>query len=450
MDDRPFHLRIERDSPPGTEQLTCVALLRAVPDKRCVYDAVWNDRPVIVKIFTSRFRARRHLRREWRGLDELHDRGIDAPVGLFHGRTEKGDWAVVIEKIIDAQSLRESLITHCNSPLALEHTLRLCRELARCHDKGVLQTDPNLNNFLVQGGRIVSIDPGQIRFQSRPIDRNRSLSQLAEFLSGLPADHRPPTGRMLDEYLQVRGWPRRPADEATLETLMRRDKRRAIERMLRKYQRENSKHVQVRVQGWQGLVDRAFCEGADPVEFVRRLDDLMKQGKALKIGNTSQVCRTVWNGRQIVIKRYNHKGAIHSLRHAVKMSRARRSWIHGHRLRFLGVSTPEPLACIERWRGLLVWCSYIVTEYVAGCRLDHFLCDEAVSTEDRREQMEQVENLLGRLHDCGISHGDMKHSNILIGPDGPVLTDLDAITVHRWRWTSRIAHRKDWERLAAS
>ncbi len=421
-----------------------------VPGKRYVYDAVWNDRPVIVKVFASRFHARRHLRREWWGLRELRERGIDAPMGLLHGRTDKGDWAIVIERITDARSLRESLVTACNHPVALEDAVRLCQELAHCHGKGVLQKDPNLNNFLVQGDRIVAIDPGQIRFESRPIGRRRGLLQLAEFLSGLPDERRLPTCLILQEYLQVRGWPRHPSDEAVLDTLMRRDKRRAIERVLRKYQRENSKHLQVKAGGCRALLDRAFCDGADPLEFVRRLDELMEQGKALKAGNTSQVCCTVWNGRQIVIKRYNHKGVIHSLRHAVKMSRARRSWIHGHRLRFLGISTPEPLAYVERRRGPLVWCSYIVTEYVTGRRLDHFLHDDAVSMEDRRERMAQVENLLRRLGDCRITHGDMKHSNILISPDGPVLTDLDALTVHRWRWTSQIGHRKDMERLAAS
>jgi streptomycin 6-kinase len=70
--------------------------------------------------------------------------------------------------------------------------------------------------------------------------------------------------------------------------------------------------------------------------------------------------------------------------------------------------------------------------------------------DERRERIAQVENLLRRLRDCRISHGDMKHSNILIGPDGPVLTDLDAITVHRWQWTAEAGHRKDMERFAAS
>jgi tRNA A-37 threonylcarbamoyl transferase component Bud32 len=91
-----------------------------------------------------------------------------------------------------------------------------------------------------------------------------------------------------------------------------------------------------------------------------------------------------------------------------------------------------------------------VTEYVPGGRVSDLLRDERVGAEERRERITEVEDLLRRLSDLRISHGDMKHSNILIGRDGPVLTDLDGITVHRWRWTSEVRHRRDMDRFAAS
>ncbi|MEN6576141.1 MAG: lipopolysaccharide kinase InaA family protein [Phycisphaerales bacterium] len=450
VDDCPFQLRVERSSPPGVEQLTCVALLREVPGMRYVYDAVWKDRPVIVKLFAHWFHGRRHLRREWRGLRELRERGIDAPQGLFHGRTDQGGRAIVIEKIADALHPRDALTTACDPAVVLDRVVRLCRELAHYHDEGVLQKDLNLNNFLLQGERIIAIDLGQFRFGSRPVGRRRSLSQLAEILSGLPEGQRPPTGSILQEYLDARGWSRQPSDEAFLEARVYREKRGAIERALRKYQRENSKHLRVRTPDCRALFDRAFCDGADPVEFVRRLDELMDQGRVLKAGHTCHVCHVVWNNRQIVVKRYNHQGWIHSLRHTLKMSRARRSWISGHRLRFLDIRTPEPLACVERLKGPLVWCSYIVTEYVPGGSLGELLRDNGTSEEERRERIAQVKNVLKRLGDCRISHGDTKHTNVLMGRDGPILTDLDAMTVHRWRWTSLAAHRKDMSRFAAA
>lgn len=450
MDECPFQLRVQRSSPPGVEQLTCVALLREVPGTRYVYDAVWKGGPVIVKWFAHWFHGGRHLRREWRGLRELRERGIDAPQALFHGRTDNGGRAIVIEKITDACLLRDALTARCDPIGVFDLVVRLCRELAHCHDKGVLQKDLNLKNFLLQGERIVAIDLGQFRFQSRPVGRSRSLSQLAEILSGVPEGRRPPTSLILDEYLRARGWSRGHSDEAVLKACMHREKMRAIERVLRKYQRENSRHLLVATPGCRALLDRAFCQGADPIQFVRELDDLMDRGRVLKAGNTCHVCQIVWNDRRVVVKRYNYQGWIHSLRHTVKTSRARRSWVSGHRLRFLDFRTPEPLACIERLKGPLVWCSYIVTEYIAGGSLSDLLRDDGTSEEERRKRIAQVEDALKRLGDCRISHGDTKHSNILMGRDGPVLTDLDALTVHRWRWTSQAAHRRDLARFAAA
>jgi tRNA A-37 threonylcarbamoyl transferase component Bud32 len=151
-----------------------------------------------------------------------------------------------------------------------------------------------------------------------------------------------------------------------------------------------------------------------------------------------------------VIKRYNHRGWLHSLRHTIKTSRARRSWISGHRLRFLGIRTPEPLAYVERLKGPLVRCSYILTEYVPGGSLADLLRDRGVRMEERRERIAEAEEMLRRLSDYRISHGDTKHTNIVMGRDGLVLMDLDAMTVHWWRWTSQVGHRKDMKRFAAA
>jgi RIO-like serine/threonine protein kinase len=42
-----------------------------------------------------------------------------------------------------------------------------------------------------------------------------------------------------------------------------------------------------------------------------------------------------------------------------------------------------------------------------------------------------------------ITHGDLKHTNILITDNGPILTDLDGMNVHKWTWTYRIRQAKD-------
>ena len=46
-----------------------------------------------------------------------------------------------------------------------------------------------------------------------------------------------------------------------------------------------------------------------------------------------------------------------------------------------------------------------------------------------------------------ISHGDLKHTNILITNNGPVLTDLDAMKAYKWKWTCNLRQAKDLARL---
>jgi serine/threonine protein kinase len=113
----------------------------------------------------------------------------------------------------------------------------------------------------------------------------------------------------------------------------------------------------------------------------------------------------------------------------------------------LNIATPRPLAYIEQRRGLIVWQSYLVTEYVKGQKLRNFLQDNKTSEEERSIAMQQIKNLLDKMGKCRITHGDLKHTNILITDNGPVLTDLDAMKTHKWNWTHKLRQAKDLGRL---
>jgi tRNA A-37 threonylcarbamoyl transferase component Bud32 len=216
---------------------------------------------------------------------------------------------------------------------------------------------------------------------------------------------------------------------------------------LRKRLRTNDKSLRVRTGGYVAEFDKAFCAGADPHDLMTRIDALMEAGRILKDSEVSCVSRLTWNGRDVVVKRYNHRGFIHSLRHTLKRSRCRRAWQHGYRLGALGIATPRPLAYIERRRGPLVWSSYLVTEYIEGQRLDDFLRDAGIAEPRRLEVTREVIAVLEKLWKHRITHGDLKHTNVLITKNGPVLTDLDGMIVHRWRLLYRNKRAKDVERF---
>ena len=173
----------------------------------------------------------------------------------------------------------------------------------------------------------------------------------------------------------------------------------------------------------------------------------MENGNVLKNGNTCFVSHIIWNQQEIVIKRYNHMGVLHSLRHSLIKTRARRGWLHAQRLTMLRIPTPKPLAFIEHRKGFLIWNSYYVSEYAEGVSLYTFLNDDNIPAEQKCSTKKNVENLLDKLGDFKITHGDLKHSNILITKNGPLLTDLDAMQAHELNLTYNRKRAKDIKRF---
>lgn len=448
MTEFPFQLIIKRSSPAeAKESLLCMSLLRSVPGRREVYDARWNDKSVIVKVFSHRIRARRHLKREWRGLSQLQERGLNSPKPLFCGKTESGRWAVVLEKIVDSATAFDVLSETTDKDKKLDLLIRVCTELAKQHSKGVLQKDLHLGNFLLAGDRIYALDPRQMEFFSAPLSRKRSVNNLAMLVGYVSTGDTASVGTICEEYFQARGWNFGRSDELLLQKQLAAHKKRVIRGGLKKCLRTNRRHLKIKGRQYAAECDRSFCRETEMNDFLQQVDALMDTGLILKNGDTSSVSRLTWNGRDMVVKRYNHKGIAHSLRHTAKRSRACRAWLHGHRLEMLDIPTPKPLAYIEQRKGRLVWKSYLVTEYVEGRRLHDFLHDDGVSQAQGLAATQAVMRLLERLWEYRITHGDLKHTNVLVTENGPVLTDLDGMTIHRWKLLYKNKRTKDMERF---
>jgi tRNA A-37 threonylcarbamoyl transferase component Bud32 len=109
----------------------------------------------------------------------------------------------------------------------------------------------------------------------------------------------------------------------------------------------------------------------------------------------------------------------------------------------LAVATPKPLAYIERRKGPIVWLSYFLSEYVPGPKLSDVLASDELAEQDRLNAVAKVEHVIAKLSASRITHGDLKHTNILITDSGAVLTDLDGMRVSRWNFSWRISGNKD-------
>jgi tRNA A-37 threonylcarbamoyl transferase component Bud32 len=424
-----------------------VGLLRGLGRKQQLYDAVWRDRPVVLKVFGDHFKAEYHMNRQWRGLKLLQERGLNSPAPLFKGRSDRLGWAVVTEKISDAKDLQEVWDSTSDTSDRLQLSRRVGRELAKQHSKGVLQRDLHLGSFAVCDKKLFAIEPAQMRFSSRQVDKRGAISQLALLGSGVPGMDANTLAELCKEYVQIRSWKFSPADMAVLIKELAGYERSRIRRTLRKCRRTNTGYQVIRKRGYYGVTARAFLERKDIDELIQEIDGLMHAGQILKDDDTCSVSRASFRDKEIVIKRYNHKGVWHSLRHTIKRSRARRNWLHAHRLKMLNIATPIALAYVERRRWGLVWNSYLLTTYVEGKELRDFLRDESIAEKQFAEIAGQVKQLLDRLEKHRITHGDLKDTNILITENGAVLIDLDAMRAYRWGWTFRIRRRRDIARL---
>jgi len=183
------------------------------------------------------------------------------------------------------------------------------------------------------------------------------------------------------------------------------------------------------ISGYRGVFDRRFAGEELMPQFVRAVDTLMQEGQVLKSDDTSFVSRVLWNGQDAVVKRYNHRGLWHSFRHTLKGSRAKRNWRHAQRLLSLQIATPEPLAYMDCYRGPLLWQSYFIARFVPGPQVHQVLRDRSVAAEQKQRVHDQVLDLLRRMAEHGISHGDMKHTNILYDGTDVVITDLDGMRI---------------------
>jgi len=403
-------------------------------------------------------------KRSFRASIMLQNNGFDAPIviGLFERRTGPFliDNLLLTREVKNAKSIGQCL-TDMSRTLRKD-TLPRKRNLIECfgetvgqmHTKGIFHGDLRLGNVLVQqkeeAWRFFFIDNERTKkFQRLPTRlRLKNLVQINMFQENISDTDRMRFFRKYcAQHTHTKEAEKALAKHVLKKTEQRLRNKKKPTKSMKKYLRTNKKYLRINTEGWLAVFDRSFCQEPEALNFVRNVAALIQQGEFLKNGDTSSVSRSMWNNKNIVTKQYNHRGFCHSLRHTIKRSRALRCWINGHRLFNLGIPTPKPLAYLEQRKGLLVWKSYLVTEFVDGQMLYDFERDANVSQQQLSRIIGQIEELLEKLAKHRISHGDLKHTNILITQNGPILTDLDTMRVHRLKGIYNLKRARDMARF---
>ena len=436
----PFVLDAYRDGAPVRVQVR--SILRLLPAKRLVAEAEVDAQTFLVKVFIGRTSAR-YRNREVRGAAAIRRAGALTPRLEWEAQLAAGGgYVLAFEFMAQALELTEVWREAETDARRLALISGVMPSLTALHDSGVAQEDIHPGNFLFVGGRIYTIDGGGVRIsKGGPLGEHRSLDNLALFLAQFHAEHDHLAPRLLEEYERLRGW---APDAARTRDLLQRIRRRRDWRKvkyIKKAFRDCSRFSCDKRPGRFLVYERRY----DSPELRRLLDhpdEAMAQGELLKDGNTATVALVRTGQGRFVIKRYNMKGPWHRLSRACRKSRAWISWDNALRLEFLGLRAPAPVALIEERLGPLRGRAWFISEYVAGP--DATVLKER---EDLAPEMAAMARLLRLLARAGLVHGDLKASNFLLGADGPVLIDLDAMAEYRSRLRRARGRRKDLERF---
>ncbi len=449
MNDFPVQLEINRLSDTKTiENVSCYELLREIAGKREVYDGIWDDKAVIVKIFLDPVSAGRHFKKEWRGLKKLQKLGLNSAKPLFYGRGKNNSWVIVSENIVGAETVLSAMQQCQTKDAKVELVLKVTSELARGHVKGVIQKDLHLGNFLIKDGRIYALDPGQMSFSSKALSRRKSLYNLGALAMSLPNYDKQNLRNLCEKYFAEREWKFHSKDEKAFEKYLLKSEKRCLRHSQKKCMRTSKRTLKLVTSDYNCVFERPFCDNINPHEFIEQIDTLMDKGDILKNSNTCYISRFDYNNKDIVVKRYNYKGPINLIRRNFKTSRARRNWLHANLLISVKIGTPRPFGFIEKKKGHFIWQSYYISKYTDAMNLYAFLANPNLTESGREKMADRIIELMAQLGKRGLSHGDMKRSNILITDEKLILIDLDSMKKHGLGLTCQMELAKDIKRLA--
>ena len=401
---------------------------RILPGKRLTGNGEWRGRKVLAKLFIAERGSERHWQRECSGAENLKLHGLPTPAVLASGLLSEGGHYVLYDYLDDARNPDGTV------PAELEQVFV---QVGRMHALGQVQHDAHLGNFLLAAGQLYVIDGEAVRGSASPADCTDNLALLLAQLQ--PQAEAALRTAMLDAYRT--GNPGVAVDETYLAAAAARAREARLADYLDKSLRDCS------LFACAHRTDRFFSIVRAEIGHIGTLmqdpDAWLSKGTPLKRGRTATLARVEVDGRQLVIKRYNIKGPVHALSRSWRPSRAWHSWLEGHRLNFLGIATPRPLALIEQRAGPLRGKAWLITECCDGASLAERYPDP--DTAPPAAELDAIGALLRQLVAARISHGDLKATNLLWHDGKPHLIDLDAMRPH----AGEAAFRRAWEKDCA-
>jgi len=443
----PFRALLESDN--QHIELICSRILRILPGKRLVCSGEYNGQDVVVKFFLDSRRAEKHCAREEKGIRALKEAGIKTQPLMFKCLLKPGCEPVLVFRMIDrANDFTEVWKQVRSDDRHAELLGQIISIIADQHEAGLTHDDLHMGNFILSGNDIYTIDGGavNVRHRGKPLSESKSLENLGLFFAKIYPRFDRLVPDAFNMYLEKRAWPKNTVLCNRLTKEIRHQYKKNKKKYLKKIYRECSAFICQKSWNRFLVYDRNY-NTEKMVRFLADPDVLIDVNRLIKNGNTATVALVEVNGQLLVVKRYNIKNIWHALRRCSRPSRAWNSWRNAHRLALLGISTPKPIALLEKRWGPFRSKAYFITEYVDGIDVYHLLHSDKVKEIQHQDLVKQFGELLQQLANAFISHGDFKATNFIYSGGKLIVTDLDAMYEHRFAIKFRREFRRDCKRL---
>lgn len=432
----------------GHGNIVCRKILRFLPGKRIVALAERNGQPLIIKCFFGT-NANRYFQRELTGIKGFIRSGADTPaLSSYSDTEEQGILYILTQYLGEAPSLADILAQDIDEKQRIKWLQKSAKLLEKLHSAGVCQQDIHLDNLLVSNGCIYIIDGGGASVSTESLSSKERFENLALFMAVLYPRYDCFAGSVLTDYASenplAAGWTKTAFLKKVYE--LRKWRERFIQKSLRNCTEFRVEKSNTHFAAFTRAYDEISLQSliANPEAYLANAN-----AKMLKRGRTNTVAIvSLDNGNKVLVKKYqSSKGFLHGYLRTLRSSRARKAWLNGHLLRFLGIATPMPMAMLEHRYGPAITCSYIVTEFVPGTHAMAYFNSTQEPLAEWPQVASDIGDILMTLKRSSVYHGDLKGSNLLIRNNKPLLIDLDAMISYKRRFLFQRRFRKDMERF---
>ena len=445
-DPEPFTLLLDGQEP-AAALLKCSQVVRAIPGRRLVCRGEWQDEDVFIKLYLG---TEKLFEKELQGLNTLHAAGIAAPLIRYSGTADAGAIHVILlEPVQSATTLEAAWKEALDEPSRIELLEKSVCVIADHHRAGLEQRDIHLDNFLLSGDRMFTLDGGGI-FTSPggELSVKDSRDNLALFFAQFYPEYDPLVDIVLPVYEKQRQCKAGTLSAGRMHQRIEYFRSRRQRKFLKKIFRDCSAFLCNRSMHRFMVCDRDMASPS-MLAFLADPDASLAQADSqyLKQGNTCTLWRARIGPHELVVKRYNIKGFRHRISRLFRLTRAAVSWQNAHRLEACGILTPKPVALVEQRLGPLRGRAWYVSEYVQGDDALILCNPPAAGLPDTQAAATSIVALLKRMAHCSISHGDMKGNNFILSKQGAAVIDLDAMKQHEHESGFRRAQRRDMHRF---